>query len=66
MEEVGEKPTEQEDVNKVLGKVVITVYNDCFSVEHSASLSTEEVLGLFVATWDKLSGSKQEQKRNLH
>ena len=63
MEEVGEKPI---DANEVLGKVVITVYNDCFSVEHSATLSTEEVLGLFVATWDKLSGSKQEQKRNIH
>lgn len=68
MEKVGEKLTEgEEEVSKVIGKVLITVYNDCFSVEHSAALSTEDVVGLFVATLDKLTGSEQdEQKRVTH
>ena len=61
MENDEEKPSE------ILGRVVITVYNDCFSVEHSAALSTEDVVDLFVATLDKLTGSEQdEQKRVTH
>lgn len=57
---------EEEKPSEIIGKVLITVYNDCFSVEHSAGLTTEDVVGLFVATLDKLAGSEQEQKRVIH
>lgn len=62
MEKAGEKPIEE-----VIGKVLITVYNDCFTVEHSATLSTEDVVGVFINTLNSLTGSEQEeQKRNIH
>ena len=64
MEEVGETPTD-EDISEILGKVIITVYNDCFSVEHTAGLSPQEVVGLMIATLEHL-GSEEEEKEVIH
>ena len=57
MEKVGETPIEEENPEKIVGKVIITVYNDCFSIEHTVGLSTEDIIGLFVNSLDKLTGS---------
>ena len=62
MEKVGEKPTDEENPEKIVGKVYITVYNDCFSIEHTAGLSTEDIIGLFVNSLDKLVGSETDEQ----
>ena len=56
---------ETENPSEILGRVVITVYNDCFSVEHTAGLSPQEVVGLMVATLEHL-GSEEEEKETVH
>jgi len=61
MEKVGEKPTDEENLEEILGKVIITVYNDCFSVEYTAGLSPNEVVGLLVATLEHLGGETEER-----
>lgn len=53
---------EEEESLKVLGRVIITVYNDCFSIEHTAGLSTEDIIGLFVNSLDKLVGSETDEQ----
>jgi len=58
MEEVGEKPT---DAGEIIGKLIITVYNDCFSVEHTAGLSPNEVVGLLIATLEHLGGETEDE-----
>jgi len=55
MEETGEKPTD------VLGMVQITVYNDCFSVEHTAGLSMDDIAGLFISALEKMGGETEER-----
>ena len=54
-------PTDEENPNEILGKVIITVYNDCFSVEHTAGLSPQEVVGLMIATLEHLGDEKEEE-----
>ena len=61
MEEVGETPIEDEDISEIIGRVIITVYNDCFSVEHTAGLSPTEVVGLLIATLEKMGGETEER-----
>ena len=61
MEKVGEKLTKEENPNEILGKVIITVYNDCFSVEHTAGLSPNEIVGLLIATLEHLGGETEEE-----
>lgn len=66
MEKAGETPTEQEEVMKVLGRVWITVYNDCFSIEHTAGLSTGDLIGLFIGSIDRLAGSYEGTGQAVH
>jgi hypothetical protein len=47
----------EENLNEVVGRLQITVYNDCLSVEHTANLSTEDIIDLFTATLEKLTGA---------
>ena len=47
----------EEEPNKVVGRLQITVYNDCFSLEHTANLSTGDIIDLFTATLEKLTGA---------
>tara|TARA_R110000803_G_scaffold53814_1_gene110377 strand:+ start:1005 stop:1190 length:186 start_codon:yes stop_codon:yes gene_type:complete len=58
MEETGEKPTKEDEV---LGVVQITVYNDCFSIEHTSGLSMEDIVGLFIAALEKIGGETEER-----
>ena len=51
----------EEDPSKVLGKVYITVYNDCFSIEHTAGMTPEHLVELFVMALEKLGGETEEQ-----
>jgi len=50
MEEIDEKPDELE------GLVQIRVYNDCFSIAHTTSLSRDDLIDLFEASLDTLRG----------
>ena len=52
---------ETENPSEILGRVVITVYNDCFSVEYTAGLSPTEVVGLLIATLEKMGGETEER-----
>jgi hypothetical protein len=57
----------EENLNEVVGRLQITVYNDCFSVEHTANLSTEDIIDLFTATLEKLTGALEEtEDRVVH
>jgi hypothetical protein len=58
MEETGEKLTEEDEV---LGVVQITVYNDCFAIEHTANLSMDDIAGLFISALDKMGGETEER-----
>ena len=53
---------EKKNPEEIIGKLIITVYNDCFSVEHTAGLSTEDIIGLFVNSLDKLVGSETDEQ----
>ena len=53
---------ETENPSEILGRVVITVYNDCFSVEHTAGLSPQEVVGLLIATLEHMDGETEENE----
>jgi hypothetical protein len=57
MEETGEKRTDEEEI---IGKVVITVYNDCFSLEHTAGLTSENIVELLYASIDKIDGKTED------
>lgn len=57
MEKAGETHIDEDKPPEVLGRVLITVYNDRFSVEYSENLNSKELIGLFYASADKLSAS---------
>lgn len=56
MEKAGETPIDEDKPPEVLGRVLITVYNDRFSVD-SENVTSKEMIGLFYASADKLSAS---------
>ena len=39
---------------EVVGSVLFTVYNDCFSVEYSGALEKQQLVGLLVAALEQL------------
>jgi hypothetical protein len=47
--------------DEVLGVVQITVYNDCFSVEHTAGLSMDDIAELFISALEKMGGETEER-----
>jgi hypothetical protein len=52
---------EEEDSEEILGMVQITVYNDCFAIEHTANLSMDDIAGLFISALEKI-GSETEER----
>jgi hypothetical protein len=58
MEETGEKPTKDDEV---VGVVQITVYNDCFAIEHTANLSMDDIAGLFISALEKIGSDLEER-----
>ena len=52
---------EEKNSEEIIGKLIITVYNDCFSVEHTAGLSPNEVVGLLIATLEHLGGETEDE-----
>jgi hypothetical protein len=58
MEETGEKPTKDDEV---VGVVQITVYNDCFAIEHTANLSMDDIAGLFISALEKIGSGIEER-----
>jgi len=52
---------EEKNPEEIIGKLIITVYNDCFSVEHTAGLSPNEVVGLLIATLEHLGGETEDE-----
>ena len=51
MEKTGEKLIDEAEV---VGSVLFTVYNDCFSVEYSGALEKQQLVGLLVAALEQL------------
>jgi hypothetical protein len=41
--------------------VQITVYNDCFAIEHTANLSMDDIAGLFISALEKMGGETEER-----
>jgi hypothetical protein len=61
MGKTGKKPTDAEDSEEILGMVQITVYNDCFAIEHTANMNINDIAGLFIAALDKIGGEIEER-----
>jgi hypothetical protein len=51
------------DNEEIIGSVLFTVYNDCFSLEYSETLTKEQVIGLLLAGLDQIN---EEDNTVLH